>query len=55
MSIFDLFRKQKAEFDSRLLGMWRLQQSQQDLPAAEETVAEFSPDGGLTYSIRQGG
>ncbi len=48
MSIFDLFRKNKADFDTRLFGKWRLQQSQQDLPAAEDAVAEFSPDGALT-------
>jgi hypothetical protein len=55
MSIFDVFRKKKAEFDSRLFGRWRLQRSEQDLPAAEDTIAEFSPDGALTYSITQGG
>ena len=55
MSIFDLFRRKKAGLDARLFGTWRLQQSKQDLTAAEETVAEFSPDGNLTYSITQGG
>ena len=55
MSLLDIFRKKKREFDPRLFGKWRLQHSQQDLPAAEDTVAEFSPDGALTYSITNGG
>ena len=56
MSLFDLFRKKpQPEFDPRLFGKWLLQQSQQDLPNADETVAEFSPEGALTYSITQDG
>lgn len=55
MSLIDIFRKKKREFDFRLFGKWRLQHSQQDLPAAEDTVAEFSPDGALTYSITNDG
>lgn len=55
MSLLDVFRKKKRDFDSQLFGKWRLQHSQQNLPAAEDTVAEFSPDGALTYSITNDG
>jgi hypothetical protein len=55
MGLFDLFKKRKPEFDPHLFGRWRLQHSQQALPTADDTVAEFSPDGSLTYSITQSG
>jgi len=54
MSIFDRFKKKPA-VDERLFGKWRLLQSEQAMQSAEQTIADFSPDGSLTYSVTNDG